>query len=146
MQSLDWTHQTFNIDFTHTAEGRFSFTSVSNIGLARHFCRLCPLMPLTFNHSSLLAVMTYTTQTKIHIQHSLSAPVSHTTWHTRQNLNTLIISAVYQLTNDSITTNLSKSHSPFLWHAVCRNPPNSSIIILQCGTEKISVSMLLPFY
>jgi hypothetical protein len=118
VQSLDGTHQTLNIDFIRMAKGLFSFTSVANIRLARHFLHTVPTHATIFNHNSLLTVMIYTThRTDIHIQYSLSAPVSHTMWHTPVRTSTLfIISAVYQLTNDTITNNLSKSHSPFLWH------------------------------
>jgi len=56
VKSLDETRQTFNTDCTHGAKGWISFTTMANTGLARHFCRLYPPMPLSFIDTSLLTV------------------------------------------------------------------------------------------
>jgi hypothetical protein len=56
VKSLDETHQAFNTDCTHRAKGWISFATMANTGLARHFCRLCPSIPLSFIDTSLLTV------------------------------------------------------------------------------------------
>jgi len=56
VKSLDETHRTFNTDCTQRAKGWISFTTMANTGLATHFCRLCPPMPLSLIDTSLLTV------------------------------------------------------------------------------------------
>lgn len=103
---------------------------MANVWLARHFSTIktAPTHAIvTASHQPTDCHMTYTIhQTEIPIKYG-TAPTCHTTsHHFHENLNNLTNSAVYQLTNETVTTNLSKSHVPFLWCGVFFSSPSST--------------------